>query len=45
MALLTSNDFQIKLADFGFARILQDGEKMNDFFGTLAYMAPEIICK
>lgn len=43
-SILNSN-CSIKLADFGFARKLEHGEYLNEFFGTLSYMAPEVLLK
>ena len=42
---LLNSKFEIKIGDFGFARKLENDETMNEFFGTLAYMAPEILTK
>ena len=35
----------IKLADFGFARIIQPGQKCESFCGSLAFMPPEMFHK
>ncbi|KAI3961611.1 hypothetical protein MKW92_032805 [Papaver armeniacum] len=43
---LTKKDNQcldIKLGDFGFATYIKPGEKLNEFSGTLPYMAPEML--
>ena len=37
--------WEIKLGDFGFARVLAPDEKLNEFYGTMAYMAPEVLLK
>ena len=37
------NDFRIKIADFGFARKIPDGETEDLQCGTPIYMAPEIV--
>ena len=34
---------RIKLADWGFSRLLEDGETTNSFIGSPAYMAPEVL--
>ena len=38
--ILLSEDFQIKLADFGFARLHGEKEFLNSFVGTPLTMAP-----
>lgn len=38
-----SNNTSILLADFGFARHLQDGKLLYDQCGTLSYLAPECL--
>ncbi|KAH9520193.1 Serine/threonine-protein kinase ulk3 [Bulinus truncatus] len=44
--LLTSETSpQIKLADFGFAKHLFDGDRLYVMRGSPLYMAPEIICR
>ncbi|KAK0057945.1 serine/threonine-protein kinase ULK3 [Biomphalaria pfeifferi] len=44
--LLTSESSpQIKLADFGFAKNLFDGDRVYVMRGSPLYMAPEIICR
>ena len=40
--ILVSYDYTIKLADFGFARIIEEDEFMNSYLGTPVTMAPEI---
>lgn len=42
-AIATSNDIQLKIADFGFARFLQDGVMAATLCGSPLYMAPEVI--
>lgn len=37
--------FSIKIADFGFARVLKNNDQLHGTFGTLNYMAPEILLK
>lgn len=36
---------KILVADFGLARVLHGGEKLNDVLGTLSYMAPEMLLR
>lgn len=38
--ILISSDNHIVIADFGLARKLQDGDRLNDEAGTMAYFAP-----
>ena len=38
-------DFSIKLVDFGFAKILENGERMEQDCGSPLYKAPEIILR
>lgn len=42
-SIATSNDIQLKIADFGFARFLQDGVMAATLCGSPLYMAPEVI--
>ena len=42
---ILNSEFDIKLADFGFARRLEKGSFLNELFGTLSYMAPEVLEK
>ncbi|XP_036023049.1 sperm motility kinase-like [Onychomys torridus] len=35
----------IKLCDFGMARQLAEGQMLEDFYGTLVYLAPEILAR
>lgn len=39
----TASDIQLKIADFGFARFLQDGVMAATLCGSPLYMAPEVI--
>ncbi len=39
----TCTDIQLKIADFGFARFLQDGVMAATLCGSPLYMAPEVI--
>jgi len=41
--ILLNDKFGIKLTDFGFAKLLNDGERLYDLCGTLSYLAPELI--
>jgi len=43
--MLFDDEFQLKLADFGFARYLNDDDKLTTFLGTESYMAPELNLK
>jgi len=38
-----SDDSQLKLVDFGLSKILGPGETSTDPFGTLSYVAPEVL--
>ena len=38
-----SDDSQVKLIDFGLSKILGPGESSQDPYGTLAYVAPEVL--
>ncbi|CDW90010.1 myosin light chain kinase [Stylonychia lemnae] len=38
-----SNDSELKLVDFGLSKILGPNETTNDPFGTLSYVAPEVL--
>ncbi len=39
----TEDDAQPKLVDFGLSKIIGPGETCNDPFGTLSYVAPEVL--
>jgi len=41
--ILLDEHFNIKLTDFGFAKILQPGERLYDVCGTPGYLAPELL--
>jgi len=43
--MLFDDEFQLKLADFGFARYLNEDDKLTTFLGTESYMAPELNLK
>jgi len=38
-----TEDSEIKLVDFGLSKTFGHGETSNDSFGTLCYVAPEVI--
>ncbi|KAL4468365.1 hypothetical protein ABPG72_012259 [Tetrahymena utriculariae] len=40
--ILISNEFNLKLADFGFATKITEGQKFERIMGTEGYMAPEL---
>ena len=41
--ILLDKDGNLKLADFGMAKLLKENEKAQSFCGTPDYLAPEII--
>ncbi|XP_057365727.1 phosphorylase b kinase gamma catalytic chain, skeletal muscle/heart isoform-like isoform X2 [Daphnia carinata] len=41
--ILLDDNLNVKLTDFGFARILQPGEKLFELVGTPGYLAPELL--
>ena len=41
--ILLDEDHNIKLTDFGFAKILQPNEALYDLCGTPGYLAPELL--
>ena len=45
MEFADTSNFSIKVVDFGFAKLYdpKKGEGMDDYLGTPAYMAPEIL--
>jgi serine/threonine-protein kinase ULK/ATG1 len=43
MASAANSDIKLKIADFGFARFLQDGVMAATLCGSPLYMAPEVI--
>ena len=44
--LLDKNDeSDVKITDFGLAKIMGANERCTDPFGTLGYVAPEVMCK
>ena len=40
---ISSENIQVKIADFGFSRKLEPNSLAGTFFGTPLYMAPEIV--
>ena len=42
---LNTTEFQIKIADFGYSRELQDGQRAKTYCGTQLFMAPELLYK
>ncbi len=38
-----NNNFEIKVIDFGTAKIIENGEKLTKFIGTSYYIAPEVL--
>ncbi|XP_069677639.1 phosphorylase b kinase gamma catalytic chain, skeletal muscle/heart isoform isoform X4 [Periplaneta americana] len=41
--ILLDDNLNIKLTDFGFARVIKPGEKLFDLCGTPGYLAPEVL--
>ncbi|XP_067206289.1 phosphorylase b kinase gamma catalytic chain, skeletal muscle/heart isoform isoform X3 [Linepithema humile] len=41
--ILLDDNLNVKITDFGFARILKSGEKLEDLCGTPGYLAPEVL--
>jgi len=41
--ILLDDNFNVKLTDFGFARVLKPGEKLTDLCGTPGYLASEML--
>ena len=40
-----TDEATVKLVDFGLATVLSEGEKSTEPFGTLTYVAPEVLLK
>ncbi|XP_071547467.1 phosphorylase b kinase gamma catalytic chain, skeletal muscle/heart isoform isoform X3 [Panulirus ornatus] len=41
--ILLDDNFNIKLTDFGFAKVLKPGETLTELCGTPGYLAPELL--
>ncbi|XP_018395900.1 PREDICTED: phosphorylase b kinase gamma catalytic chain, skeletal muscle/heart isoform isoform X2 [Cyphomyrmex costatus] len=41
--ILLDDNLNVKITDFGFAKILKYGEKLEDLCGTPGYLAPEVL--
>jgi len=41
--ILLDNNFNVKLTDFGFAKLLEPGERLYEVCGTPGYLAPELL--
>ena len=41
--ILFDKNFNLKLADFGFSKLMKQNESLKTVLGTEAYMAPEIV--
>ncbi|KAK0165355.1 hypothetical protein PV328_003874 [Microctonus aethiopoides] len=41
--ILLDDNLNVKITDFGFARMLKPGEKLFDLCGTPGYLAPEVL--
>ncbi|XP_060815102.1 phosphorylase b kinase gamma catalytic chain, skeletal muscle/heart isoform isoform X2 [Bombus pascuorum] len=41
--ILLDDNLNVKITDFGFARLLKAGEKLYDLCGTPGYLAPEVL--
>ncbi|KAF7993302.1 hypothetical protein HCN44_006362 [Aphidius gifuensis] len=41
--ILLDDNLNVKITDFGFARMLKNGEKLHDLCGTPGYLAPEVL--
>jgi phosphorylase kinase gamma subunit len=41
--ILLDDSLNIKLTDFGFAKVLKPNELLNDLCGTPGYLAPEVL--
>ncbi len=43
--ILVDKNFNLKLADFGFATLVDEGVKNQTYLGTERYMSPELLSK
>ncbi|KAG5317342.1 PHKG1 kinase, partial [Pseudoatta argentina] len=41
--ILLDDNLNVKITDFGFAKILKHGDKLEDLCGTPGYLAPEVL--
>ena len=41
--ILLDQDYNVKLTDFGFAKLMQTDERLYDVCGTPGYLAPELL--
>jgi serine/threonine protein kinase len=41
--ILLDKDFNVKLTDFGFAKVLNNNERLYEVCGTPGYLAPELL--
>ncbi|KAK9876005.1 hypothetical protein WA026_011121 [Henosepilachna vigintioctopunctata] len=41
--ILLDNNLNVKITDFGFAKLISDGEELQDLCGTPGYLAPETL--
>lgn len=41
--ILLDEEMNVKLTDFGFAKILQPGDRLYEVCGTPGYLAPELL--
>jgi len=41
--ILLDQDYNVKVTDFGFAKVLQPGERLYEVCGTPGYLAPELL--
>ncbi|XP_058799415.1 phosphorylase b kinase gamma catalytic chain, skeletal muscle/heart isoform-like isoform X2 [Phymastichus coffea] len=41
--ILLDDNLNVKITDFGFARMLKEGERLYDLCGTPGYLAPEVL--
>jgi len=41
--ILLDEQMNVKVTDFGFAKVLKSGERLTDLCGTPGYLAPETL--